>query len=199
MRTWKRLAAVSAAAALLGGLSLVAAAPAQAAGSTLKLDRVHCDEETDEIGSDSPYVLVFATSPSNAGAVSFGKWGPGGWDNVVDTGDIYYPNGTIASGVQGGWTLWTVLMEEDNGHDISAGDMTYINTVMWNQWQASFWQSAATQQITMTMAFLNAIGATTDNDDTVAIRSFAISGLSTGTTMNFSGDGGSYNLRFKLV
>ena len=100
-------------------------------------------EETDEVGSDSPYVLVFATSPSNSGSVRFGKWGPGGWDTAVDTGDIYYPNGTIASGVQPGWTLWTVLMEEDDGNDISSGDMAYIDSMMWNQWQVSFWQPAA--------------------------------------------------------
>jgi hypothetical protein len=199
MRTWKRLSAATAISALLGGLSLVAATPAHAAGTTLKLDRVHCVEETDEVGSDSPYVLVFATSPSNSGAVRFGKWGPGGWDTKVDSGDIYYPNGTIASGVQAGWTLWTVLMEEDDGNDLSAGDLDYIESMLWNQWQASFWQSGAQQQINMMLTFLNAVGTVTGNDDTVAIRFFPVSGSSAGSTVQFTGDGGNYWLRFRLV
>lgn len=199
MRTWKRLAAVSAAAALLGGLSLVAAAPAQAAGTTLKLDRVHCAEETDEVGSDSPYVLVFATSPNNPGATSFGKWGPGGWDNAVDQNDVYYPNGTVGTGVQGGWTLWTVLMEEDDGNDISSGDLTYLDTALSNQWQVSFWQTGPMKQMNMAMAFLNAVSAVTGNDDTVAIRTATINAAGAAVTINFTGDGGNYNLRFKLV
>ena len=196
MRTWKRLSAVLGAAGLLGGLAVVAAAPAQAAGTTLKLDRVHCAEETDEVGSDSPYVLVFATSPSNAGANRFGKWGPGSWDNAVDKNDVYYPNGTITTGVQSGWKLWTVLMEEDDGNDLSSGDLTYIGNALHNQWQVSFWQTGVQQQFSMTLAFLNAIAETTGNDDTVAFR---IGTASSSTTINYTGDGGNYNLRFKLV
>ena len=199
MRTWKRLSATTAIGALLAGLSLVAATPAQAAGTTLKLDRVQCIEETDEIGGDSPYVLVYATSPTNSGVVRIGRWGPGGWDGNVNTGETYYPNGTIATGVQAGWTLWTVLMEEDDGNDISSGDLAYIDSMMWNQWQVSFWQSGVLQQLNMMMTFLNAIDEVTGNDDTVAIRVFPISGSSAGTSINFTGDGGNYTLRFKLV
>ena len=48
----------------------------------------------------------------------------------------------------------------------------------------------------MMMGFLNAVGAVTGNDDTVAIR---IGTASSSTTINYTGDGGNYNLRFKLV
>jgi hypothetical protein len=205
MRTWKRrpllgrLTATAALAAMIGGLGLVAAAPAHAAGTTLKLDRVKCIEQTDVFFDDSPYVLVFATSPTNSGAVQFGKWGPGYLDNVVDSGDTYYPNGTITGGVQPGWTLWTVLMEEDDGNDLSSGDLNYIESMLWNQWQAAFWQPASTQQLLMTWAFFLAIDDVTGNDDTVALRKFTISGSSAGTDVSFNGDGGAYWLRFKLV
>ena len=80
MRSWKRpvlgrLTATATLAALIGGLGLVAAEPAQAGGTTLKLDHVRCITQTDVFGDDSPYVLVFATSPSYSSAVQFGKWG----------------------------------------------------------------------------------------------------------------------------
>jgi hypothetical protein len=194
-----RLTATAALTALVGGLGLVAAGPAQAAGTTLKLDRVRCITQTDVFGDDSPYVLVFATSPNNSGAVRFGKWGPGYLDNVVDSGDTYHPNGTIASGVQAGWTLWTVLMEEDDGNDLSSGDLDYIDSRMWNQWQVSFWQASPLKELNMMMTFLDAIDDATGNDDSVAIRYFPISGSSTGTDVSFNGDGGAYWLRFKLV
>lgn len=198
MRSGKRplLGRLTASAALAGMISaagLVAATPAHAAG-VLKLERVHCVEETDWIGGDSPYVLVFATSPTYSGATQFGKWGPGSWDGNVDAGDIYYPNGTITGGVQSNWTLWTVLMEEDDGNDLSSGDLNYIETAVYNQWQASFWQAAGPQQFAMTMAFLSAIINVTGNDDIVALRRTSV-----GVNTSHNGDDGAYWLRFKLV
>ena len=199
MRTWKRLSAATAISALLGGLSLAAATPAQAAGTTLKLDRVHCVEETDEVGSDSPYVLVFATSPSNSGAVRFGKWGPGGWDTAVDTGDIYYPNGTIASGVQPGWDA---VDRPDGGgrrqrHLLRRHGLHRLDDV---EPVAGLVLAAGRAAADQHDAHLpqRRWDCGTGNDDG-RHPLFPISGSSAGSTVQFTGDGGNYWLRFKLV
>ena len=130
--------------------------------------------ETDEVGSDSPYVLVFATSPTNPSATAYGAWGPGGWDNAVDTGDTYYPNATLAGGVHAGWTLWSVL-------------------------QVAFWHDPAVQQFEMTFGIVSAISNYLDNDDIVAIRRSTVSSSTAGFDVSDNGDGGAYWLRFKLV
>lgn len=202
MRSWTRLGRLTATAALtalVGGLGLVAAGPAQAAGTTLKLDRVRCIEETDEIGSDSPYVLVFATSPTNPSATAFGVWGPGGWDNAVDTGDTYYPNATIATGVHAGWTLWSVLLEEDNANDLTPGYRAWIANAIYNKWQVAFWHAPAAQQFEMTFGIISAVDHYLDNDDIAAVRKSTVSSSSAGFDVSHNGDGGAYWLRFKLV
>jgi hypothetical protein len=189
-----RLTATAALAAMVGGLGLVAAAPAHAAGTTLKLDRVHCVVENDWIGGDSPYVLVFATSPSNPNGTRFGKWGPGSWDGNVDPGDVYFPNGTITTSVQSNWTMWTMLMEEDDGNDLSSGDIAYIGTALHNQWQVSFWHDSALAQLEMFMAYYSVVDNVVGNDDILGMRK-----TSAGVNTHFNSDDADYWIRLKVV
>jgi hypothetical protein len=199
MRTWKkpglgRLTATAALTALVGGLGLVTAAPAQAAGTTLKLDRVHCVVENDWIGGDSPYVLVFATDPTNPDGTRFGKWGPGSWDGNVDPGDVYYPNGTVATSVQSNWTMWTMLMEEDDGNDLSSGDIAYIGTALHNQWQVSFWHDPVIAQFELLMTYYSVVDDVIGNDDILGMRK-----TSAGVNTHFNSDDADYWIRLKVV
>ncbi|GHJ43664.1 hypothetical protein Cs7R123_10060 [Catellatospora sp. TT07R-123] len=179
--------------AVAGGLA--AAVPAHAA-STLRVATVQCDEETDEIGDDSPYFVVFAASTTNPNATAFGKWGPGAWDNAVATGDIYHPNGAVVSGVGSGWIIVSLMLEEDDGNDLTASEITSIGNNMYNQYQISFWKS----QSTMLSELRSTLRSTTDmyltNDDLVATATGSAS--AGGSWAHYVGDGGQYWVQYTL-
>lgn len=185
------------AAALATAAALVVAAPAHAAGTTLKVQQIQCSEETDEVGSDSPYFLVFAGSPTNAGATSFGKWGPGYLDGNMDTGETANPGATIATGVSSGWRLFTLMVEEDNGNDLSAFDLQQISNAMFNQYQVSFWKPQAQMNFEMTLNMLLVVAGYLGNDDLVGTGVATASAA--GAWVLYTGDGGRYWVNYKLV
>ncbi|MEV4410328.1 hypothetical protein [Catellatospora sp. NPDC049609] len=187
---------------LLGALTgvalaagLAASAPAHAA-TTLRVATVQCLEETDEVGDDSPYFLVFAASPTNPSATAFGKWGPGGWDAEVASGETYYPNAAIASGVGSGWLLITVMLEEDYDNDLSAGEITSIGNNMFNQYQISFWKDQATKISELRNTLRNTTNLYLSNDELVATASGTAS--ASGSWAQYVGDGGNYRVRYTL-
>lgn len=176
--------------ALAAGLA--AGSPAQAA-TTLKVATVICNEETDEIGDDSPYFLVFAASTTNPGATAFGKWGPGGWDDEIASGDSYSPNASIATGVGSGWRLISLMVEEDYDNDLTAGEIAWIGNNMYNQYQISFWKPASTMISELRATLRNTTNLYLSNDDMVATASSSIGGWA-----YYVGDGGSYQVRYTL-
>ncbi|GAB4055578.1 hypothetical protein [Catellatospora paridis] len=177
--------------ALAAGLAV--GSPAQAA-TTLKVATVICHEETDEIGDDSPYFLVFAASTTNPGATAFGKWGPGGWDDEIASGDSYSPNASIVSGVGSStWRLISLMVEEDYDNDLTAGEIAWIGNNMYNQYQISFWKPASTMISEMRAALRNTTSLYLSNDDMVATASSTI-----GSYASYVGDGGSYQVRYTL-
>ncbi|MEU8075177.1 hypothetical protein AB0B31_06980 [Catellatospora citrea] len=177
--------------ALAAGLA--AGSPAQAA-TTLKVATVICNEETDEIGDDSPYFLVFAASTTNPGATAFGKWGPGGWDDEIASGDSYSPNASIASGVSSStWRLISLMVEEDYDNDLTAGEIAWIGNNMYNQYQISFWKPTSTMISEMRATLRNTTAMYLSNDDMVATASSTI-----GSYASYIGDGGNYQVRYTL-
>ncbi|GAA2359075.1 hypothetical protein Cme02nite_35460 [Catellatospora methionotrophica] len=181
----------------LTGVSLAAglavSSPAQAA-TTLKVTTVICNEETDELGDDSPYFLVFAASTTNPGATAFGKWGPGGWDDEIASGDSYSPNGTVATGVSSSsWRLISLMVEEDYDNDLTASEITWIGNNMFNQYQISFWKPTSTMISEMRAALRNTTAMYLSNDDMVATDDSSIGGWA-----YYVGDGGSYQVKYTL-
>ncbi|BCJ76806.1 hypothetical protein CS0771_63500 [Catellatospora sp. IY07-71] len=179
--------------ALAAGLAV--GAPAQA-GTTLRVATVQCVEETDEVGDDSPYFLVFAASTTNPGATAFGRWGPGGWDAEVASGETYYPNASIVSGVSSGWLLISVMLEEDYDNDLSAGEITWIGNNMYNQYQISFWKDAATRNSELRNTLRNTTNMYLSNDELVATA--ATTASVSGTWATYVGDGGNYKVKYTL-
>ncbi|WP_144120790.1 hypothetical protein [Catellatospora sichuanensis] len=177
--------------ALAAGLAV--SSPAQAA-TTLKVANVICHEETDEVGDDSPYFLVFAASTTNPSATAFGKWGPGGWDAEIATGDSYSPNASIVSGVgSSSWRLISLMVEEDYDNDLTAGEIAWIGNNMFNQYQISFWQPASTMISELRATLRNTTAMYLSNDDMVATASSTI-----GSYAGYVGDGGYYQVRYTL-
>src|SRR5688500_15460770 len=86
-----------------GSRFLVRPEPGQQSGgnhmAALKLVEFKADEETDEVGSDSPYFVFFigkANTPETAQLVRIRQ---PHWDNEVDSGDLFKPNTNVAGGV----------------------------------------------------------------------------------------------------
>lgn len=189
----RRIGAIGALTGVALTASLAVGAPAQAA-TTLKVATVICNEETDEIGDDSPYFLVFAASTTNPSATAFGKWGPGGWDAEIATGDSYSPNASIVSGVaNSSWRLISLMVEEDYDNDLTAGEIQSIGNNMFNQYQLSFWKPTTTLISEMRAALRNTTATYLSNDDMVATASSSI-----GSWTPYVGDGGSYQVRYTL-
>ncbi|MBB5867132.1 hypothetical protein F4553_000511 [Allocatelliglobosispora scoriae] len=192
----RRIGLLGAVAGVAVAASLATAVPAFAA-SSLRVATVECDEETDEIGDDSPYFLVFAASPTNPNATAFGKWGPGGWDNEVATGDIYHPNATIVSGVSSGWLIISLMLEEDDGNDLTASEITSIGNNMYNQYQISFYKAQATKISELRSTIVGTTGMYLGNDDMVASSGNTVA--AGGTPVHYVGDGGNYWVTYSLV
>ncbi|GAA1421960.1 hypothetical protein ACFQZ4_07340 [Catellatospora coxensis] len=189
----RRLGALGALTGVALAAGLAVGTPAQAA-TTLKVATVICNEETDEIGDDSPYFLVFAASTTNPGATAFGKWGPGGWDAEIATGDSYSPNASIVSGVSSSsWRLISLMVEEDYDNDLNAAELQDIGTNMYNQYQLSFWKPTTTLISEMRAALRNTTATYLSNDDMVATASSSIGGWA-----YYVGDGGSYQVKYTL-
>jgi hypothetical protein len=121
--------------------SVGTATAAHAAAGQLRVSSVHCDEQNDDFGGDSPYFLVFAGSPTNPSVTNLGRYGPGSMDNEVDEGETWHPNGLVVSGVSSSWVIITIMLEEDDGNDLSAADVQNLGNAMYNQYQVSFWKT----------------------------------------------------------
>lgn len=191
---WIRVAAAVAIAMAAG---VLVTSPAQAqAGGTLRVKTVQCVEETDEVGDDSPYYVAFAVSPTNPNATAFGKWGPGALDVEVASGETHNPNGVILGGIPAGWTLITLMLEEDSANDLSATDRQNIDNGMYNQYQISFWKPKSTMLFEMQMALIFLTGSYLENDDVVASGTTTVS--TAGSWVYYDGDGGRYWVNYKL-
>ncbi len=167
--------------------TLTIAAPAQAA--SLKVASVQCYEETDEIGNDSPYFMVFAASLTNPSATAFGKWGPGSLDNNVASGSIFYPGASIIGSVPSGWVLISIMMEEDDGNDMSSLELQNIGNNMHNYYQIWFGSPFMASQ--MRAMLISMADDYSTNDDIVATASSSV-----GDLVAYVGDGGNYRVRY---
>jgi hypothetical protein len=90
--------------------------------ATLRLLEFKADEETDEVGSDSPYFVFFIGKPNSPDTAQLVRIRQPHWDNEVDSGDLYKPNTNVAGGVDANTLVLCALMEEDDNADIVTGN-----------------------------------------------------------------------------
>jgi hypothetical protein len=88
--------------------------------ATLILTDFQCVDETNEIGSDSPYFVFFIGKGGDAGAAKLVTVRGPGWDERVDQGDILHPKMAVDE-VDRDTLVLCALMEEDLGTDVTTG------------------------------------------------------------------------------
>jgi hypothetical protein len=170
--------------------------------ATLVMHKFHCVEETDEVGSDSPYFLIFHGKASNPGACGVVKIRRESWDGEIDSGDTRVPNAVVASGIDTGSVVLVAMIEEDDGCDIGTVELTLVRSWM----KAVFPAFAASNTLTpaklglkVAPEFAKAIDVALGNDDLLDIDRLLITKLSGQlTALQLTGDGGHYMAVFDM-
>jgi hypothetical protein len=170
--------------------------------ASLILQSFKCVEETDEVGSDSPYFVIFHGDPTNPSAARVRKVRKQAWDGTVDSGETVQANSTVVgNGVSARSVVLAAFMEEDNDSDISAGDLTAIENHMrtvFTAFSASGTAPLNLLTMQMTMEFIKALIPRIENDDLCGLAPLKITntaGLL--PALRFTGDGGDYRVQFK--
>jgi hypothetical protein len=88
--------------------------------ATLILTDFQCVNETNEIGSDSPYFVFLIGKGRDAGAAKLVTVRGPGWDERVSEGQILHPNVAVDE-VDRDTVILCALMEEDLRTDITTG------------------------------------------------------------------------------
>lgn len=86
----------------------------------LILTDFQCVEQTNEIGSDSPYFVFFIGKGSDPGAAKLVTIRHPQWDEQIDAGEVSYPN-AVVDNVDDDTVVLLALMEEDLNTDITTG------------------------------------------------------------------------------
>ena len=169
----------------------------------LVLKEFRCEEETSELGSDSPYFVIFHGRPSNPSAADVTVVRKDAWDNEVDSGELWTPNVTVSSGIDTGTLVMVALLEEDWDRDVAGSELTHVKDWMRTVFTAySAGGSASLSQIAADIKpeFHNALQANTSNDDLVDIHRLTVSSDSGLLPLvHFYGAGGHYKVRFEMV
>lgn len=182
---------------------------------SLVVDKIKCVEESDEIGSDSCYIVVFrgnTNSPFNTGVASVG---PGSaWDDF-DTGETAHKDVSIAQ-TNANAVYAVMLVEKDHGKDILGDEVL-------GAWRAQLdlvWKSvmlgfaagglptnSANAQNAGFTAIRNAMNGLASiymdipfgNDDVIAVRRVTIvnPGSSQGIRFRSDAEDATYDITFK--
>ena len=172
--------------------------------ANLVLKAFRCLLETDEIGDDSPYFVIFI---GHAGSPKFSdvkRIRDPQWDNNVSSGKLVDNiNAAVGSNVDSNTLVLVALLEEDNNPDIAGATLTNVKNWM-NSVYNAFWAngSATVTQLEASLKpeFSNAIYANLANDDVVAIARLKITTLSGNIPLLYlTGDGGQYRVRFVMT
>ena len=170
--------------------------------SSLILQSFQCIEETNEVGSDSPYFVIFHGNPNNPAAANVKRIRKEVWDNDTDTGETKQANSLMANNVDKNSLVLVAFLEEDDNADVSGGDASTMGNAMRPMFTAlSAGGSASADQLNfpMTMEFLKAIKPHLGNDEFIGLKRLKITALSGQIPMGFQGDGGNYSIKFKMV
>jgi hypothetical protein len=190
--------------------------PTSAAASRLVVDKVQCWVETDESGADDVYMVLFrgfTTAPfSSAIAVR----GPGNYWTDFDAGEPWNQDIDIA-----GWSADSVylvmLMEQDDGTDVTGGTLNMIKTATAATWSMQMLSMTlannggpitAAQQATAAQAVKSAMEGGlgpelpwpfSNSQDSVIETKRIIIAPGQVPSFFFHGEGGLYSVWFKVV
>ena len=166
--------------------------------STLILERFKCIEDTSEIGSESPYFLIYVAEARNGHAKSDVKVARrDSWDNEVDKGDTFITNMTVSSGMHHDLVI-VAMLEEDFDPDLPspwnlliAANMKPLDSLL----------AAVTTGVDDNLAgivrdeFRSQIENYIANDEILGVKRVKPSA----PKVHFKGDGGDYEVTFKFV
>jgi len=176
----------------------------------LILSEFRCDAETNEVGDDSPYFVIFFGDPSNKLDPSVNKVKTirkDMWDNETHTGKLWQPEMVVGGYVDPSRLVLVALMEEDNSCDLVGDALQQINEWMRPTFAAHAVQGKTLAALATEMIdeFEQAIEAYRTNDDLVQVLRLPIKSPSELNASGqlpllwFNGDGGKYHVRFRVV
>lgn len=181
----------------------------------LTVDQIWCDEETDEVGSDSVYFVVFRGNTTGDFNSNVGVHGPGlHWDDF-DTGEATGHDKAIAQYFPESVYVVT-LIEKDHGRDIAGpaviGAWKAQTGITWKSIMVSLTLSSpgplsaqqkagAAQGIRSAMLGLSSIynEFPFGDDDMISQPKQIVIAPGQKPTLTFNGDGGRYRVRFKIM
>jgi len=169
----------------------------------LILNKFVCVEETDEVGSDSPYFLLFVGRPGNKPTSKVTRIRRDAWDGEIDSGDRRVLNQNVANDVGKSTLVLVALMEEDADPDVG----TVGTIVLQSRMQEAFKGIGsvggimpAQMESLMVNEFTKAIDSVASNDELISIRRVNINTLSGPLpVLDFKGDGGHYRVHFVMA
>jgi hypothetical protein len=181
----------------------------------LVIDGMRCVEETDEVGSDDVYIVIFRGDPKPPFGSNVGVHGPGQAWSDFDTGELEGSDVPIAMFFPDAVYV-IMLVEEDNARDISGSEVIGA----WKSQCGLVWRgallplqlsgklppspaqtAAAAQNVAQAMLGLASLymELPKGNDDAIGNPQQVVVSSGQATTLTFKGDGGHYRIRFKVV
>jgi hypothetical protein len=173
--------------------------------ATLRMLEFKCDEETDEVGDDSPYFVFFIGKGTNADEAQLVRIRQPHWDNDVASGDLLKPYTNVAGGIDSNTLVLCALMEEDDNADIVTGNGPFkkIRNDMRTFLKAfAAGGSSSVSQIASKLIpeFRRSLNKHVTNDDLVDVEHLPTNiNLKQHGSFSFNGDGGKYRVWFEMV
>jgi hypothetical protein len=172
--------------------------------ATLVLKQFRCLEESDEVGDDSPYFVVFEGNPSRTAAeADLVVVRRESWDNEISSGSLRSPEAVIAKEVGTNHVVLCALMEEDDDCDIAGAALGYVRNWMravFDAYRASGSASAADIAKKLKPEFRRALGEARSDDDILGVVHVPVTTADGLLPLRyFYGDGGCYRVRFETT
>ena len=172
----------------------------------LILKRFKCIADTDEVGAESPYFIVFV-GDLETGKTELKMIRQGNWHNEVDQGETWEVNAPVVSGFSfnpNPTLVLVALIEEDENLDVSNFERdNFIKPLLAAKFQ-SFKDSGSTIVtggivVGVSSIFKILLDALLDNDDNMGIKRLKPNGQ-TGNQplLNYFADTGHYRVRFVI-
>jgi hypothetical protein len=168
------------------------------------LTRLRCVTETDEVGDDSPYFLVFIGHRGNTPRSKVVIVRDPDWDEDFRSGRRVDMLQMVSEEEISNAVVLVALLEEDWDNDLHSGG--FIQTVMQTHWLSlggAGWANASNGQVAQVMRerFANIVRASLSNDEYLQTRIVPIAASPVEGPMaplTFNGDGGSYSATFSI-
>ena len=165
----------------------------------LEVGRITCIEESDEIGDDDIYLVVFLVRAGKETKLNIVGPGPA-WRNF-STGDSRGQDITLDGGAEFSTVYFVAMIECDNGKDIAGITKLRLEAALKHNFEA-FGSDIRRFKKEAKKSLDNALG----NDDIIegphglphAFQTVQLSANERKKTIVFKGDGAEYHVKFKM-